>query len=132
MPGEIFDAVATDWFYRIPAIRLAEAVPGSYMYEFARRSPRFDGRLGACHGSELAFVFDNLHDPAYAPMIGDGPRQEVADAMHGAWVAFATTGDRGWAPYDAAGSRTTMVFDEVSGPVADPRAQERALWDGVR
>ncbi|MGW0556386.1 carboxylesterase/lipase family protein [Streptomyces sp. NPDC002926] len=132
VPGEIFDAVATDWFYRIPAIRLAEAVPGSYMYEFARRSPRFDGRLGACHGSELAFVFDNLHDPAYAPMIGDGPQQEVADAMHGAWVAFATTGDPGWAPYDAGGSRTTMVFDEVSGPVTDPRGQERALWDGVR
>lgn len=137
VPGEIFDALATDWFYRIPAIRLAEAVPGSYMYEFAWRSPCFGGRLGACHASELAFVFDNLHEPSYAPMIGERPPQEVADAMHGAWVAFATTGDPGWAPYEPAGSRTTMVFgsedeESAAGAVADPRARERELWDGVR
>jgi para-nitrobenzyl esterase len=132
VPGEIFDALATDWFYRIPGIRLAEAVPGSYMYEFARRSPRFGGRLGACHASELAFVFDNLQEPSYAPMIGERPPQEVADAMHGAWVAFATTGDPGWAPYDPAGSRTTMIFEEDSRAVADPRGRERELWEGVR
>src|SRR5256886_6244268 len=37
--GELFAAIVTDWFYRIPAIRLAEAhTKGSgttYMYEFA-------------------------------------------------------------------------------------------------
>lgn len=130
--GEILDAVTTDWFYRIPAIRLAEAVPGSYMYEFALRSPSFGGRLGACHGSELAYVFDNLREPGYAQLTGHSPPQAVADAMHGAWVAFATTGDPGWSRYEAAGSRTTMIFDEESGAVDDPRPAERELWDGVR
>lgn len=131
-PGELFDAMATDWFYRIPAIRLAESVPGSHMYEFARRSTAFDGRLGACHAGELAYVFDRLGDPVYAPMTGEDPPQAVADAMHGAWVAFATTGEPGWAPYDLQ-SRTTMVFDDVGpGVVGDPRAAERALWEGVR
>jgi para-nitrobenzyl esterase len=142
-PGELFDAMATDWFYRIPAIRLAESVPGSYVYEFAWRSPRFDGRLGACHAAELAFVFDRLHDPCYTPMIGTRPPQDVADAMHGAWLAFAETGDPGWQPYDP-DTRRTMVFaagcrsasgsgpETTSGEAGDPRPQERELWEGVR
>lgn len=131
MPGEIFDALTTDWFYRVPAIRLAEAVPGSHLYEFAWRSPRFDGRLGACHAVELGFVFDLVGSDAYTPMLGEGAPQALADTMHGAWVAFATTGDPGWAPYDR-DSRTTMVFDEESATVDDPRPQERELWDGLR
>ncbi|WP_328316915.1 carboxylesterase/lipase family protein [Streptomyces sp. NBC_00388] len=130
-PGELLDALATDWFYRIPALRLAEAVPGSHVYEFAWRSPQFDGRLGACHACELGFVFDNLHDPAYLPMIGGHPPQALADTVHGAWVAFAGTGDPGWPAYGPA-DRTTMVFADRSGPVDDPRPAERTLWDGVR
>ena len=134
-PGEIFDAMATDWFYRVPAIRLAEAVPGSYLYEFAWRSPGYDGKLGACHAAELGFVFDRLHDPSYRPMIGGGPPQQVADAMHGAWVAFAEKGDPGWAPYDP-DSRTQRVFGSADGSVSttvdDLRPQERELWEGLR
>lgn len=131
MPGEIFDALTTDWFYRVPAVRLAEAVPGSHLYEFAWRSPRFDGRLGACHAVELGFVFDLVGSDAYTPMLGDGAPQALADTMHRAWAAFATTGDPGWAPYDR-DSRTTMVFDEESATVDDPRPQERELWEGLR
>lgn len=135
VPGELFDAVATDWFYRIPAIRAAESVPGSHLYEFAWRSPSYGGLLGACHSAEIAFVFDNLRDPANAPMLGDSPPQAVADAMHGAWVAFAQTGDPGWDAYDRR-TRTTMVFgaspDAPTELVRDPRAAERALWEGVR
>ncbi|MET9360842.1 carboxylesterase family protein [Streptomyces sp. NPDC006632] len=131
VPGELFDAVTTDWFYRIPALRIAESVPGSYVYEFARRSPAYDGRLGACHASELAYVFDRLDDPAYAPMVGPRPPQSLADAMHGAWVAFAKTGDPGWAPYDLE-RRATQVFDTDPSVEDDLRGNERALWEGVR
>ncbi|MFF8292202.1 carboxylesterase/lipase family protein [Streptomyces sp. NPDC016309] len=131
-PGELFDAMVTDWFFRIPAVRLAESVPGSYVYEFARRSSAFGGRLGACHAGELAYVFDRLGDPVYAPLTGEDPSQPVADAMHGAWVAFATTGDPGWPAYDPR-KRTTRVFDDAApGTVDDPRGAERALWESVR
>ncbi|MFC9701531.1 carboxylesterase/lipase family protein [Streptomyces sp. NPDC056943] len=132
-PGELLEAVATDWFYRVPALRLAESVPGSYVYEFAWRSPRFDGELGACHALELPFVFDRLDDPSYAPMTGDRPPQGLADVMHAAWVSFARTGDPGWKAYDGA-TRTTMTFTASSEatPVDDPRARERLLWEGVR
>ncbi|MFK0213493.1 carboxylesterase/lipase family protein [Streptomyces sp. NPDC090298] len=131
-PGELLDAVATDWFYRIPAVRLAESVPGSYLYEFAWRSPRFGGTLGACHALELPFVFDRLHDPSYAPLLGSDPPQALADAVHGAWVSFAKTGRPGWQAYDRT-HRATMTFTgDGSGPVEDPRARERLLWEGVR
>lgn len=130
-PGELLDAVATDWFYRIPAVRLAESVPGSHLYEFAWRSPRFGGRLGACHALELGFVFDRLHEPSYAPMLGTHPPQALADAMHGAWVSFAKTGDPGWPAYDTV-TRTTRVFAEEPALEDDPRREERLLWEGVR
>ncbi|MEU5217685.1 carboxylesterase family protein [Streptomyces sp. NPDC020807] len=132
-PGELLSAVATDWFYRVPAVRLAESVPGTHLYEFAWRSPEFDGELGSCHALELPFVFDRLDDPSYAPMVGDDPPQGLADAMHAAWVAFAKTGDPGWKAYDGV-TRTTMVFADASGgtPVDDPRPGERLLWEGVR
>ncbi|MDQ0993666.1 carboxylesterase/lipase family protein [Streptomyces sp. V3I7] len=134
-PGDLLAAVATDWFYRIPAVRLAESVPGSHLYEFAWRSPQFKESLGACHALELPFVFDRLDDPSYAPLLGPRPPQPLADAMHTAWVAFAKTGAPGWPPYEPIG-RTTMVFgsgeEPDSGPVGDPRGMERGVWEGLR
>lgn len=137
-PGDLFSAVATDWCFRIPALRLAEAVPRAHVYEFAHRSPAFDGRLGACHASEIAFVFDNLAGSGQSGLLGAAPPQPLADAVHAAWVSFAATGDPGWPAYGT-GDRTTMVFGgDASGvggtatAVRDPRPAERALWDGVR
>jgi carboxylesterase type B len=106
------------------------APAATYMYELAWRSPRFDGRLGACHGLELPFVFDTLGDWT-EPMLGPDPPQPLADAMHAAWVAFATNGDCGWPRYDL-GRRETMRFDTTSAVVDDPRSAVRALWEGVR
>jgi para-nitrobenzyl esterase len=99
------------------------------MYEFTWRSPRFEGRLGACHYLEVGFVFDRLgRDRALA---GSEPPQQLADAMHAAWVAFARTGDPGWPPYDP-DRRATMRFGDRCEVVDDPRGDERRLWDGIR
>jgi carboxylesterase type B len=101
-PGDLLAAVQADWWMRIPAIRLAEAHTGStsttYMYEFAWRSPG----LGAVHALEVPFVFDTVSTaaPLFGPLLGPEPPQELATTMHGAWVAFATTGDPGWPEYD--------------------------------
>lgn len=134
-PGELLSALITDWFYRIPAIRLAEAHSTSdsatYMYEFAWRSPQFNGLLGACHSLEIAFVFDNLDKEGLEPVMGTNPPQQVADSMHAAWVGFATSGDPGWPKYDLS-RRATMRFDVTSQVVDDPRSAERALWEGLR
>src|SRR4029450_9857838 len=49
-PGDVLGAVMTDWWVRVPAMRLADAhapAPGgTFMYEFAWPSPIMGGRLG--------------------------------------------------------------------------------------
>jgi para-nitrobenzyl esterase len=134
-PGDLLAAIATDWFYRIPAVRLAEAQSmnggSAHVYEMAWRSPLYGGRLGACHALEVGFVFDTLDAEWTDRLAGPNPPQSIADEMHRAWVAFARTGDPGWDRYDA-GRRTVMRFDTASGAVDDPDGEERRLWEGIR
>lgn len=130
--GELLSAAATDFFFRVPDVRLAEARHASggktWMYEFAWRSPQFDGRLAACHYLEVPFVFDNLDAVGAHELTGADPPQHLADEMHGRWLAFARTGNPGWARYTPK-HRAVMVFDEISSVTYDPRSQERAAWD---
>jgi len=132
--GDLLAAIQTDWFWRIPAIRLADAhaksASATYMYEFAWRSPQFGGLLGACHALEIAFVFDTL-GKGTEPLLGTDPPQQLADAMHAAWCAFAAGGTPGWPKYNLE-RRATMRFNTASEVVDDPRAAERALWEGAR
>ena len=62
---------------------------------------------------------------------GTEPPQQLADAMHAAWVAFATSGNPGWPQYDL-NQRATMHFDTTSTLVENPRSAERVLWEGLR
>ena len=136
-PGDLLAAVQTDWWMRIPAIRLADAHAdaqadagvATYMYEFAWPSKG----LGAVHALEVPFVFDAARPdaPLFGPLLGPDPPQQLARAMHSAWIAFASTGDPGWRAYDLA-RRATMRFDTTPAVVDDPRAWERALWADVR
>ena len=134
-PGDLLAAVQTDWWVRVPALRLADARvqadvgAGTYMYEFAWASPG----LGAVHALEVPFVFDSLSPDArlFGPLLGEDPPQQLADTMHAAWVSFGTSGDPGWPAYDLT-RRSTMRFDTSSLLVENPRLWERALWEGVR
>jgi carboxylesterase type B len=133
--GELFSAIQTDWYWRIPAVRMADAHAttaraSTYMYEFAWRSPQFGGRLGAAHSVEIPFVFDTL-GLGTEPLLGPDPPQSLATAMHRAWTTFATAGDCGWPRYDLA-RRSTMHFDTVSGVVENPLASKLALWRSVQ
>jgi carboxylesterase type B len=133
-PGELLAAVQSDWYFRVPVMRLADAhaprPAPTYMYEFAWRSPLYGGRLGACHGADVAFVFDTLGEGSDGLAGGDPPAL-LAKAMHAAWIGFARDGDPGWPRYDLA-RRATMRFDVTSRVVDDPRSEERLLWQGVR
>jgi para-nitrobenzyl esterase len=126
--GMVLADVMSDWFFRIPAVRLAEAHGRAHVYEFEWGSPAFDGRLGACHALELGFVFDTLASGGV--MTGDAPPQELADAMHAAWVAFATTGDPGWETYGE--DRRVRRFGPEIVTATDPRGDIRGLWAGIR
>lgn len=129
--GDLFSAIQTDWYWRIPALRMADAHAAkaraaTFMYEFAWRSPQMGGRLGAAHGVEIPFVFDTL-GLGTEPMLGRDPPQPLADAMHHAWVSFAVRGDCGWSPYEPV-QRPTMRFDLMSKVVDDPLGPALAFW----
>ncbi|MFE3677688.1 carboxylesterase/lipase family protein [Streptomyces griseus] len=143
-PGVILGEMATDLLLRGPLNRLADSrladsrladprledarTAGSrpvrtYVYEFAWRSPVLG--LGACHALEIGFVFDNLrHGEALS---GPDAPQPLADVMHRAWVDFATSGDPGWAAWDA--RRPVRVFDHPgTSTVLAPRQEELRAW----
>ncbi len=133
-PGELMIAAMSDWFFKIPALRVAEARlaegVNTYVYEFGWRSPQFDGRLGACHALEVGFAFDNIDDPVGEPIAGSSPPQSLADEMHAAWVSFVKSGSPGWAPYGT--ERTVRWFSESSETVTDPGGEQRLVWEGIR
>ena len=117
----------SDALFRIPALRIADSRQGAptFLYEFGWASP-IPG-LGAAHGLDLGFLFDNL---GHSPIEGPEPSARVAATVHAAWVQFAKTGNPGWQPYEHAG-RPVMTFDEQSRVVSDPRAAERELWPSL-
>ncbi|MFI6650378.1 carboxylesterase/lipase family protein [Streptomyces sp. NPDC050529] len=123
-PGVILGEMATDLLLRGPLNRLADARPArTFLYEFAWRSPVLE--LGACHALEIGFVFDNLRHGE--GLTGPDAPQPLADVMHRAWIAFASSGDPGWSAWDA--RRPVMVFDHPdTGVVLAPRQEELQAW----
>ena len=133
-PGDVMAAMITDWFFRIPAVRVAEARFGAgrtWMYRFDYPSPASNYGLGSCHGAEIPFVFDTLGLPSVRPRLGEAPSQAVADRVHRTWVSFISSGSPGWGAYDAA-RRTTGLLAEDVAAVDDPAGDERAVWEGIR
>jgi para-nitrobenzyl esterase len=127
-PGEVLVALGTDFVFRIPTIRAAEARFGAsaptFLYEFGWRT-EVEG-LGACHALEIPFVFDALGTTGEAMAGGDAP-QSVADAMHRAWVEFVASGEPGWVPFTPE-RRALMRFDLEPELVEDPAADVLELW----
>jgi para-nitrobenzyl esterase len=133
----LVEAGWSDWGFRIPTIRLVESRPEpSWLYEFRWQPEGHPPHSAAVHAIDLPFVRDDLQairdqGAAAVPMFGVDPPQELATAMHRAFVDFMTSGDPGWARYDA-GERQTMVFDTPTSVVPDAAGVERELWTGRR
>ena len=138
-PEELLTAILTDRFFRIPAVRLAEAQGHSggtaFQYLFTWESRAFGGRLKATHALEIPFAFNNLGRAGADIFLGPGPTpQALADAMHAAWIAFIRTGDPScdtvglWPAYDAE-RRAVMELGDHIGLRVDPYGATRALWD---
>jgi para-nitrobenzyl esterase len=137
--SDVFFAATTDsydWRAAIMEIeRRAAMPPGSaatYSYELRWGSPVDGGKYKACHGLDLALMFDNV--AISHRMTGNGPQAfELAGQMSEAYIAFARSGDPNhpkipyWPPYDLA-RRPTLAFDVVPTVIDDPRAEERRFF----
>ncbi len=115
-----FRQAAVDQAKRKAALGRAPA----YLYLFAWRTPQLDGRPGAFHSSEIAFVFDNAD--RCVNLTGGLPEAlDLATTISRAWVHFARHGDPGhnglpaWQPVFP-GKLPTMVFDTQCRVKDDP------------
>jgi para-nitrobenzyl esterase len=140
-PRNIMDAVSTDYMFRIPSIRLAEAQcshrNNTYMYLLSWQSPLDGGKYGAMHALELAFVFGIL----LPEEIGIFPKkseetQALSDAMMDTWISFSRNGNPNNAgipqfPQYELKKRATIIFDKEIEIVDDPYGKERAAWDDL-
>ena len=130
-PGDLLAALLTDRFFLLPALVVAEArahgPAATFCYEFAWQHPQ----VGAGHGLDVPFVFDNLAAQGAELVAGRDAPRDVATEMHMTWIRFAAGGGPGWPAYDA--SRAVMVFNTGGGGGvrSDPRREEREIWPRV-
>ena len=112
------EMVYTDLFLRKAAVNMADVKSAQkaapvYMYFFTWKPS--GNALGACHGMELPFVFNNV--ALQREMTGGTPdAYRLSDLMSSAWISFIRTGNPNvtglptWEPYTAENGNT-MVFD---------------------
>lgn len=134
--GDTMAAIVTDWFFAVPAIRVAEARGDdsrTWMYRFDQGSTAGGGLMGAAHAVEIPFVFDTLDSPDAPLLLGPDAPQAVADTVHAVWVRFITDTDPGWAPYETS-RRTTMIFEAggTTQVVDNPTLERFKIWEGIR
>jgi para-nitrobenzyl esterase len=103
------------------------------VYQLDWTSPVEGGRFGAPHTLDIPLALDNV---AVSPgMVGGSAAeraraQQMSDVVRARFVAFARTGDPHvggmveWPAYSLE-RRATMVLDETSRVVDDPRGAER-------
>ena len=114
-PTRVFFAATTagrSWRAQlIEAEERARAGVPAFVYQLDSPDP-------APHGADIPLVFGTWSDPASRP---------VSEAMMGAFLRFARTGNPGWAPYTLP-RRLTRMFDEIAHLQSDPRRAERELF----
>ncbi|WP_426305884.1 carboxylesterase/lipase family protein [Acidovorax facilis] len=133
-PGELLSALQSDFYYRVPAQRIAalasEWTRSAHRYEFGWASPQWRGRLGAAHAVELPFVFANLHTAQGQEFTGAAPPAHLAQEMHQSWASFAHQGEPGWACYDGA-TPWVQHFNSASHCEIHSDPTRFNLWEGI-
>ncbi|WP_418960370.1 carboxylesterase/lipase family protein [Streptomyces tritici] len=136
-PAALIGQAITDTTFRAPALEIADArsrlgrPTWLYQFEWSGRAPGFGG--AAYHCIDLPFAFDLLDAEGVTAALGEHPPQQLADAMHAAWVAFVRDLDPGadWPRYSAEG-RETMLWNDPSRVATDPLRPVREIWGRAR
>lgn len=106
---------ATDRLFRAPLMRVAEARADAptWVYRFSWVSPT---RHWAVHCLDVPFWFDRLDADGVTAIAGENPPRALADAMHGAAVAFIREGEPGWPAWTPQSGATRVFGGEASLP----------------
>ncbi len=144
-PRDLWVAIATEFVFRLPSVRFADAhaaaaAPGvgTYCYLFTWESPAFGGYLGSCHALEIPFVFGTVHNPAIQGFCGgDADAFSLSEAIRQGWTTFARTGfPEAWPRWDPARRPTTVLgpwpgSEGLCHTVERPRDEELEIIGSV-
>lgn len=136
-PAKVIGQGLTDNLFRAFAAQLADdrAAHGQPTWLYAFEWPAGGGPMGgmAYHCLDLPFAFDLLHAEGAETSTGPDAPQKLADAMHGAWVAFIRDRDPGaaWPRYSRE-TRTTRIWDNDVTTADDFYGPERGIWATLR
>jgi para-nitrobenzyl esterase len=99
---------------RYVARTMQQAKNPVYLYHFAHPTPGPMGKLlGAHHGAEIAYAFDNLQLAPQRAAVDN----HLGDVLAGYWVQFAATGNPNksglpeWPGFDSASDRCLVIKD---------------------
>lgn len=108
-----------------------------YLYLFRWKSPWQNGKLGAYHGLDVAFVWGTLSETDDQFITKKNKETTMlSNQMIDCWISFAKSGNPNhqgipkWPVYTSE-TRPTMIFDKKIEVVNDPMSKTRILWDGV-
>jgi para-nitrobenzyl esterase len=136
-PAQIIGQALTDHLFRASAVRVAEdrAALGLptwlYAFEWLSAGQGLGGK--AFHCLDLPFAFDLLHAEGAEVATGPDAPRKLAEAMHGAWVAFIRDLDPGsaWPRYTRE-TRDTQIWDADPYIARDFHGPERRIWGSRR
>jgi len=134
-PFEVLNAISTDFSFRYPSIRVAEAQTthnnNTYMYLFTYKTPVMGGVYGATHALEIPFVFGTLNDTEFGVYPKrDEINSKISELMMDSWISFARSGNPNhneippWSTYSI-DTRDTLLIGEDIKIEKDPLRTER-------
>lgn len=137
--ADLLVSIETDRTYWYHSVKLADAKAAQsapvFMYRFDWPSPALGGKLNACHGVEIPFVFGNLQ--VGAGLVGESSEAEdISRSVSQTWMSFAETGKPGcsaipdWSSYTIP-QRKTMLIDVNWQLLDDPKGWARKLWESI-
>ena len=138
-PFDVLNAITTDYIFRYPSIRVAEAKSkynnNTYMYLFTYRTPVLGGIYKATHALEIPFVFGTLDDTEFGVYPKrDEINSKISEMMMDSWISFARTGNPNhkeippWSTYDLDNRYTLLIGNEFKLE-KDPLRTERLAME---
>ena len=126
-----------DWLFRMPTEHLASAHhAGGGTARRYELDWSFNAAEGASHSLDVLLVFGALsptdiagHPAAHSDAVNE--YDQLSRAMRKDWVAFASSGDAAWGPYEPV-TRTTRLSDTEITNVPYPTEASRRLWANYR
>ena len=133
-PTQLIAAVDTDTHFKLPMWNLlhkrAQSLKNTWSYMFTWTSPIFDGVLGASHGLDIPFIFNNVDSQRVHVYTGNDPSApSLANEMSNDLLTFGRTGKPNWAPYSL-DSRNIKLFNVPSSMLqASDQSPHNLVYD---